>query len=373
MVKVLKRNSFRLIVAVTIFVLFTSAFASGIQYSGTIITNQGALRSINSFDGEEITTLPIGTKVWIEESKDDWYRITDTAGSNAGWIFKDLVALDNAKTELKRGQITVSTLNVRKVPSTDAAILSKLTKNTKVTIISQENEWYQILLGQVEKGWIHSDFVQVIPNLPEGRITVNSVTMTELKDKNSTTLRNLKLNDIIYIKDFQDSRLNIVLGDFTEGWVEGSAGEISAATSKLVNRSGDRTGVFSELEDITSNYLGKKYSWGQTGPNSFDCSGFTTYIFKTYYSDYLSERGIDLPRTSRDQSTIGTAIDKDSLIAGDLVFFDTTNRIAKTVTHVGIYLGDGRFIHASSSGGNVIISSLDEGYYRPRLLKAVRL
>jgi len=373
MVKVLNKKSFRLIVAVTVLILFTSAFASGVQNSGTIITNHGALRSINSFDGEELSSLSIGTKVWIEESKDDWYRITDTAGTNSGWIYKDLVALDNEKTELTRGKITVTTLNVRKTPSTEAVILSKLNKNAKVTIIGQEKEWYQIMLGQVQKGWIHSDYVQLIPNLPEGRISVDTTTMKELKDRNSTTLRILKLNDLIYINDYQDGWLNIVLEDFTEGWIDGGAGELSFETTRLVNRSGDRSGVFSDLEEITSKYLGRKYSWGQTGPNFFDCSGFTTYIYKTYYSHYLSERGIDLPRTSSDQSRIGTAVDRDSLIAGDLVFFDTSNRIAKSVSHVGIYLGEGRFIHASSSGGNVIISALDEGYYKQRFLKAVRL
>lgn len=373
MVKVISKNSVRIILSVLVVFLLTSTFAAGMGYSGTVLATQGVVRSTNAFDGEEVTTLPIGTRIWVEEINNDWYRIANTTNTLTGWMYKDLVALDNVKTEVRRGQVTVSTLNVRKSPSTDASIIRKLNRNAKVTIISLENEWYEILLSQVEKGWIHSDYIQLIPNFAEGRITSDQAVMMETKDKNSKVIKSLELNEVIYIKDYQDGWYSIVLADFTEGWIEGSFGELQISSSIAVSRSGQRTGIFTDLEEVTSKYLGKKYSWGQTGPNLFDCSGFTTYIFKTYYGDYLSEKDINLPRTSREQATIGTSIDKESLIIGDLVFFNTESKISRTVTHVGIYLGNGDFVHASSSGGNVIVSSLEEGYYKQRYLKAVRL
>jgi peptidoglycan DL-endopeptidase CwlO len=90
--------------------------------------------------------------------------------------------------------------------------------------------------------------------------------------------------------------------------------------------------------------LGMPYVWGATGPNSFDCSGLTQWAFK--------QVGISLPRTSSAQSTFGTAVSKDQLQPGDLVFFYTP------VSHVGIYVGNGQVLHASTSGEPVKISSM---------------
>ncbi len=367
-----KRKGLWILVSVMVLFLAASVYASGVESSGTIITEHCVVRASGNVEAEEIGSLPIGSKVWVEEVKVDWYRVSDIKGTTTGWVYKDMVSLDNVKSVLKSGRVTVSVLNVRSGASTDSSIVSKLSLNEKITIISEEDVWFEISLSNGIKGWVHSEFIQLIPNYPEG-IVINETTLKELKDTNSKSLASLKAYDTIYIKDYQDGWLNVILSDFTEGWIDGADGELLATSTRGVNRSGTREGVFADLEAITSKYLGKKYSYGQTGPNSFDCSGFTTYILKTYYSDYLRAKGIDLPRTSRDQSTIGTAVDKASLIAGDLVFFDTVNRVVKTVSHVGIYLGEGRFIHASSSGGNVVISNLDDGYYRQRYLKAVRL
>ena len=86
--------------------------------------------------------------------------------------------------------------------------------------------------------------------------------------------------------------------------------------------------------------LGKPYVWGAQGPNSFDCSGFTYYVFK-------NKAGIVLPRTSSAQSKYGTYVSKSNLKAGDLVFFDTNGANDGNVSHVGMYIGNGQMIHAS--------------------------
>ena len=148
--------------------------------------------------------------------------------------------------------------------------------------------------------------------------------------------------------------------------------------------------------------LDKPYVYSMAGPESFDCSGFTYYIYK--------EIGIKIPRTSEQQSQKGINIDKSSLMPGDLVFFDTrsvnnsfditdsyedseqyidilfqnelsslrdqktssNSFIPEKVTHVGMYIGDNKFIHASSGGKKVIISDLTTGYYKTRYLFSKR-
>jgi hypothetical protein len=242
-----------------------------------------------------------------------------------------------------------------------------------VTIINQDNVWFEIALSLSARGWVHSDFIQLIPNYPEGRITIDRTNMLKEKDLNSEAVRSLDLNTRIYIRDYKDGWYNILLEDFAEGWIVEASGELQLSGSKAVSRSGERAGALGNIREVTSKYLGKEYSWGRTGPDRFDCSGFTTYIFRTYYEEYLKEKGISLPRTSREQAGIGTSVGADELLTGDLVFFNTDSRSSGAVTHVGIYLGNGEFVHASSAGGSVVVSSMDRGYYRQRFLRAKRL
>ena len=97
--------------------------------------------------------------------------------------------------------------------------------------------------------------------------------------------------------------------------------------------------------------LGSPYKWGATGPNSFDCSGFTSWVYRPH--------GISLSRTAQAQSQGGVAVDRSNLQPGDLVFFGSgTGRI----THVGIYVGDGKMIHSPQTGDVVKISALHKNY-----------
>ena len=107
-------------------------------------------------------------------------------------------------------------------------------------------------------------------------------------------------------------------------------------------------------------YLGREYVWGANGPKSFDCSGFTCYVCK--------KNGICLPRTSAEQGEVGTKISRSGLKRGDLIFFDTSKERKGVINHVGIYIGDNKFIHASSGAKRVVISSLNQDFYKQRFL-----
>ncbi len=107
---------------------------------------------------------------------------------------------------------------------------------------------------------------------------------------------------------------------------------------------------------------GARYRRGGTSRGGFDCSGFTRYIFAKY--------GVSLPHSSSAQSRIGTPVAKSDLSPGDLVFFQTYRR---GISHVGIYIGSGQFVHAATRGRGVTTDSLNSGYYAQRYRGARRV
>ncbi len=109
-------------------------------------------------------------------------------------------------------------------------------------------------------------------------------------------------------------------------------------------------------------YLGVPYRYGGVGKDGIDCSGFTSSV-------YASSTSVSLPRSAREQFRAGAAVEKDQLQFGDLVFFNTTGQ---SPSHVGIYLEDDLFAHASVTSG-VTISSLESTYYKKRFLGARRM
>ena len=110
--------------------------------------------------------------------------------------------------------------------------------------------------------------------------------------------------------------------------------------------------------------IGIRYKYGGNAPESgLDCSGLVRYVFK-------EARGTELPRTSQEISRLGQKVETKDLQPGDLVFYNTLRR---SFSHVGIYLGDNKFIHSPAAGGEVRVESMDVGYWKKRFNGARRL
>jgi cell wall-associated NlpC family hydrolase len=121
----------------------------------------------------------------------------------------------------------------------------------------------------------------------------------------------------------------------------------------FIDRKSSLTPLGKKIEKIAKSHLGKRYLWGGNGPDRFDCSGLTKSVYK--------ENGITLPRKSYRQARVGKRVSRYRLKKGDLVFFDSPR--SRKISHVGIFIGNGDFIHASSSNNGVIISNLNSSYY----------
>ena len=119
--------------------------------------------------------------------------------------------------------------------------------------------------------------------------------------------------------------------------------------------------VVNDVEVNAKKLLGIKYVWGATGPHTYDCSGFTQKIYR--------DAGINIPRVSRDQARVGQYVAYNSLRRGDMVFFDTKKKRSGIVSHVGIYLGNNNFIHASSAAKKIVIYNFNnKSFYKKRFL-----
>lgn len=137
-----------------------------------------------------------------------------------------------------------------------------------------------------------------------------------------------------------------------------------APSDKPVSRLHNLTDRASELAMRAMSMLGIHYKYGGNTPESgLDCSGLVHLIFKEAW-------GKDVPRTAKELSKTGEHVDRNDLKPGDLVFYNTLRR---SFSHVGIYLGDHKFIHAPSSGGEVRIESMDIDYWKKRFNGARRI
>jgi cell wall-associated NlpC family hydrolase len=184
-----------------------------------------------------------------------------------------------------------------------------------------------------------------------------------------------KLKDIdIYkseITSFYDHTTISAVMNFQKANALPETGIIDSATfiklntiinSKIAARASEsRRLINARVVEYTKQFLHAPYRWGASSGKAFDCSGFTVYIMKKF--------NVNLERTASSQFAGGTRIEKNNLMAGDLVFFTTYK---KGPSHVGIYIGDNKFIHASSGAGFVTITDLDANYYKKRYLGARR-
>ncbi|TFV99547.1 peptidoglycan endopeptidase [Oxalobacteraceae bacterium OM1] len=153
----------------------------------------------------------------------------------------------------------------------------------------------------------------------------------------------------------------LLLGNADRAWADAAEMNVPPPPRTKLQ---ELTSRASELVFGAMGMLGIRYKYGGNGPEGgLDCSGLVRYVFKEVL-------GMELPRTSEEISRVGEKIDTKDLQPGDLVFYNTLRR---GFSHVGIYLGDNKFIHAPSAGGAVRIESMDISYWKQRFNGARRI
>lgn len=282
---------------------------------GTVKGDSINLRATPDTSAKVLNQLSDGAKVSVLEEKGDWYKVKSNDAE--GWIFSQYLTVRDVA--IASGAVKGNDVNVRSKPDTSSEVLQKLDKGAKVSIFERKEEWYRIQIDEDRYGWISRDFVT------EKSDTVSRGVTDEVKTPVAPAAESVEDNEAA--KDEKDSD------------------------------------VRQQIVAYAKKFLGVKYVYGSSSPKGFDCSGFSLYVYKHF--------GIGLERTSDSQGANGTKIKRSALKPGDLVFFDTNGGL-NHIEHVGIYIGSGKFIHASSYNRKVIISELNTGTYNKQFMCARR-
>lgn len=313
----------------TILILLTLSMMLSSMTFGVSAKNQSLVTSVATVDASALrlrsqpttasSTLAYaasGEYVIIYGKSGDWYHVSYNLTD--GYMHADyLNTYSRRNVELGYGNVNANKVNVRSGPGTSYTSLTRANSGDRAYIIGYNNQWYKVIYNS-HVGYIRSDYLNP----------------TEIPYENRASK-----NEPLF-------------------FVDGQSTGVTPSASALNGSSGKAA----QIIDNAKKLLGTPYVWGGTSPKGFDCSGFVQYVF--------NQSGIQLPRTTTEQYTVGTYVPKSSLQPGDLVFLQNTYR--QGISHVGIYVGDGKMIHASSSKG-VVISSLSTSYYTQHYYGARRV
>lgn len=224
-----------------------------------------------------------------------------------------------------------SGINVRSESNTSSEVVTSIGINTEVKVVGEENGWYKVEVDG-NNGYIRNDL------LSNEKVEVSS-----------------RSNDI----DRSESEKNVNTNQNSENTnINNTPQEVTSSNSVPVSSSGVSG---NDIVEYAKQFLGCRYVYGAAGPSSFDCSGLTMYVYKHF--------GYSLSHSSKVQATQGKAVTGE-LQPGDILVF--TNG-GSAVGHVGIYIGNDKFIHASDSTTGVIISNLSDRWNKSKYVGARRI
>lgn len=253
--------------------------------------------------------------------------------------------------------VSDSGLNLRSSANTDSTVLATLANGTQVDVISTTADgcWHEVSYNGVT-GYLSGDYLKVEEEKVYGQVVVGPLNIRTGPGTQYASAGTLSTGAIVEIVD--------TVGG-VGGWYETEDGYVSSDYVTIVDASVvSASANGNAIAQYALQFVGYPYVYGGSSPSGFDCSGFVRYV--------CSQKGYSVNRTASAQMDNGTPVSYSQLQPGDLVFFNNGNS-SKRATHVGIYIGNGQFVHASTSTTGVIISDMNSAYYTTGFVGARRL
>lgn len=267
-----------------------------------------------------------------------------------------------------------STLRLRSEASTESAILKKLADGTVVEVLSSlDGGWYQVSY-EGTTGYVSAEYLTVNDdeNLSDDVEVAAAAETAQAESDGKSYVRvvegplNIRTGpgtSHSKVGMLYTGRVVEVL-DLTDGWYKIESGYICADYVVEADAAeAQSSGKAQEIVNCAMQYLGCAYVYGGSSPRGFDCSGFTSYVY--------AQCGVKINRTASAQLNNGYAVSRSELQPGDLVMFNSGSR--SPASHVGIYVGNGQFIHSSAPGVGVVIDSLNSNFYSRTYVGARRV
>ena len=365
--------------------VLTAGAASAAAGSATVTADKLRLRAAASTSSAILAAAPKGAAITLLSAEENgWYKVSYR--NKEGYMSAQWLSVTQAYTpaaeepaEDPAGDadaakapetttsaapapvVTASVLNVRSEPSTDAERVGTLKKGAEVVINETLDGWYLITAGDLT-GYVSAEYISLDGTVPEeGLVLYSALNVRTGPGTSYSRIGTLKMGSTV-----------TVLGE-SGGWYKVSSGSLTGyASAKYISILDDLTSspVGAAAAAMAVSLLGSRYVYGAAGPTTFDCSGLSYYIYKQL--GYTLQRG-----SSGQYNKSGTFVPLSQAEPGDLIFFfdprfDGSGGTLPT-THMGIYVGNGQFIHASTTSYRVQYDNVYGSYYTPYIVGVKRI
>ena len=371
-----KAKAVRAVVAVGLTLITTTGVAFASIGTGTVTAESLRLRSEASTSSSTLAQAPKGSTVTVEEDVGNgWYKVTydnKTGYMSGEWltiVFPDTAAASPIGT----ATVTANSLRLRSEASTGSATLAQAPKGSTVTVEEDAgNGWYKVTYDN-KTGYMSGEWLTITLSSGEVLPAARGVEAEQTRGLITTGILNIRSGAGTNYDKVGTLRIGTVVdivADLGNGWYQIDSGYICADYVTLVGAGYESSSALgASAAAMAQSLLGCRYVSGGASPNGFDCSGLTYYIYK--------QLGRTIARGSSSQYyNSGYFVSTSAMQPGDLIFFfdsrfDGSGGTLPT-THVGIYVGNGQFIHASTTSYRVQYDSV-YGYYSRYIVGAKRI
>ncbi|WP_129670441.1 SH3 domain-containing protein [Candidatus Chloroploca sp. Khr17] len=385
----------------------------------TIAGDTVRLRNGPGLAYDDVDRVQVGTEIEVVARFEEWLQIRRVGEETLYWASAELVNIPEAVVYTlnqvpadvippppppKIGVVREESLNLRDGPGVNYVSMAKMTAGQELTLIQRYEEWFLVEYGS-QYGWVTSEFLNIVdgvieripiassipdPNPPlVGMVLENRVNLRRGPGSAYDRVGSINADNNVKLLARHKDWYRVELENGTRAWIFSDLLRVSPMASRRVPVTNDipalpvRTAVAQTRSsggggapvsvpasgDVASyavQFIGSRYVWGGSSPRGFDCSGLTSYVYRQF--------GVNLPHSAAGQysTRYGAMIGSmGSLAPGDLMFFANTGG-RRGISHVALYLGGGRMVHAMTPSYGVQASSIWSSYWQNTFVGAIR-